>query len=166
MPEQERNHRRRWLSNEELRDKRVSHERFMTVVTMRDVNVHKIQMASNSYGEFLFVTLDRPKLALQQPLTFFGLGYHEYRERWISNVWQFHECYLGSRKLPIIPKAEAIAHISEQEAYVKANLPTEKRSDNAKIYELLSSMSDEDAAITDLQDFDFGWMFLGKDNTE
>src|SRR5579871_1058103 len=68
----------------------IGHQRFMRLLTDTQTTVHAISVTSNEYGEFLFVTMSRPDSARGERvyLTFWGGGYHEQRERWITNEWQ------------------------------------------------------------------------------
>ena len=62
---------------------RIGHGRFMTLLAEEATSVHRILESSNNYGEFLFVTLSRPGSREPLLVTFWGLGYHDYRERWL-----------------------------------------------------------------------------------
>jgi hypothetical protein len=74
------------LSEKERLFTRVSHERFMSYVADPRTSIHDAQLSTNNYGEFLFVTMSRPTEEEREQYTFFGLGYHEPRDRWISRM--------------------------------------------------------------------------------
>ncbi|MFC1961219.1 hypothetical protein ACFLYO_10990 [Chloroflexota bacterium] len=73
------------LTRIEMRDYRVSADRFDSFFADENVTIEKLTLDSNSFGEFMFVTLARPDQSLR--LTFHGLGFHEHRERWITDEW-------------------------------------------------------------------------------
>jgi hypothetical protein len=53
---------------------------------MEPTTIHAAELSSNSYGEFLLVTVSRPGEEKPTYLTLYGLGYHEYRERWSTET--------------------------------------------------------------------------------
>lgn len=142
----------------------ISHNRFMALMEQTDVNIHEIQESTNSFGEYLFVTVscrsEQPKLLY----TFWGLGYHEYRERWITNTWQWYESQQNPSKKAVLPKDEAIMQIKERAAFVRANATPTQQSRQAQLYELMADLTDEDGALSELEDL--GWMFLNDDGAD
>ena len=160
MSEREKSKRTVWLTQEELSNAKISDDRFMDLVSRRDVDVYKIQLSENDYGEYLFVTLKRRKQEKSRPLTFYGLGYHEHRERWISSVWEFYETHLDLGQTAM-RKVEAIEQLLERRLYVVSNVTPTKQSPQAQLYELYADLTDDDAALTELEDL--GWPLLGFD---
>ena len=75
-----------FTANEVLFD-RMSHQRFMNLFDDETTTIHRLTEEANSYGEFLFVTLSRPGSTGRIHVTFWGAGYHEYRERWLAEEW-------------------------------------------------------------------------------
>jgi len=150
-----------WLSEAETSRGRVPHARFIELVSRRDVTVHTIQNTTNAFGEFLFVTLSRRRQVSVHPLTFYGLGFHEARERWITDTWDFFESCQDRREFGVVPKAEALQHIREEEHYVASQSQPIKPTDTARLYAFLADLTDEDAALAELEDL--GWPLLGLD---
>jgi hypothetical protein len=150
---------------EQLYDQ-VSHTRFIALLLQPDIDIHEIKEDTNSFGSFVFVTLscrDEP----QKLLTMWGCGYHEHRERWITDSWQWYESYRKAENLPVIPKEEALAHVKDREAYVRANASPSQPSRRAQLYELLADVVDEDGALSELEDLEnLGWVFLSDDADE
>ncbi len=60
---------------------RVSKERFLEFLRDEKTSIHEAMDSENNYGNFLFVTVSRPGSSGRVGITFYGLGYHEYRER-------------------------------------------------------------------------------------
>lgn len=142
----------------------VSHDRLMPLVMQPDVDIHEVKEDSNSFGEYLFVTVSCRTEQPKKFYTFWGLGYHDQRERWIVDSWQW---YVSSRKeasLPVLPKGEAYTRIKEREAFVRSHITPADQSPRAKLYELLADLTDEDGALSELEDL--GWIFLSDDDEE
>jgi|SRR5690554_731736 len=78
-----------FTEREQLFD-RVSHDRLISFLDDETTAVHRVQESSNSYGEFLFVTVSRPGATRKLCVTFFGLGFHEHRERWVIDEWYWY----------------------------------------------------------------------------
>ncbi len=73
---------------------RVSDERFRSLLEDELTMVHRIEASHNDYGEFLFVTASRPGVKERICMTFYGLGFHEHRERWITDEWFWYQANL------------------------------------------------------------------------
>lgn len=151
-----------FTEREKLHDN-ISHTRFMALVMQPDVDVHEVKEDGNSFGEYVFVTLSCRTEQPKKLYTFWGLGYHEYRERWITDSWQWYESQQQPLKKPVLEKDEAITQIKEREAFVRANAAPTQQSRQAQLYELMADLTDEDGALSELEDL--GWMFLN-DNEE
>ena len=136
----------------------VSHDRFMGIVMQPDVDVHEIQESSNSFGEYLFVTVSCCNEQPKKLYTFWGLGYHDHRERWIVDSWQWYESQSKQASLPVLAKDKAYQRIKDREAFVKQHVTPTQQSPRAHLYEILADLTDEDGALTELEDL--GWMFL------
>lgn len=139
----------------------VSHKRLLALMMQPDIDVHEVEPSSNSFGEYLFVTLSCRAEQPKKLWTFWGLGYHEYRERWITDSWQWFESYRQAGEMPIIPKQEAYNQINERESFVRAQVNPAKPSRSAQMYELLAEFTDEDGALAELEDL--GWALLSGD---
>jgi len=63
------------LSEREQLFDRVSHERFLQILSDPKTQVHALEVSHNNYGEYLFVTLSRPGTTKRIFMTFYGLGY-------------------------------------------------------------------------------------------
>ncbi len=137
----------------------VSHDRFMALMLQPDVDIHEVKEDSNSFGEYLFVTVSCRTEQPKKLRTFWGLGYHEHRERWIADSWQWYESQRSTQSQPVLDKDEAYSQIKEREAFVRANATPSEQSPRAQLYEVLADLTDEDGALSELEDL--GWMFLG-----
>src|SRR5260221_663093 len=88
------------LTEHEQLYEHINHKRFLALLTDSETNVHHIDMSTNSFGEFLFVTMSRPVGEERSFLTFWGAGLHELRERWLTNEWRFYETQQFSHQIP------------------------------------------------------------------
>ncbi len=70
---------------------RVNQKRLDEILDDDQTIVHKIQESSNTFGELLFVTTSRPGDQGRVAMTFYGLVYHEHRERWLTNEWFWYQ---------------------------------------------------------------------------
>ena len=144
------------FTEKEQLDDRISRARFMTLVDDPNVDVNDIKVSTNAFGEFMFVTLSCRTIPASERLTFYGLGYHEQRERWITGYWRWYESIYNAKELDIIPKPEAKAQIQEREEFARdAAAASPVPSRRAQLYELMAHLTDEDGALTELEDL--GW---------
>lgn len=151
-----------FTEREQLYDQ-VSHARLLALVMQPDVDVHAVALSSNSFGEFLFISLSCQNEQPRKLLTFWGAGYHDHRERWIIDTWQWYESQRTADSLSILSKEAAYAQIKDREAFVRSQTTPTPPSERAKLYELLADLTDEDGALAELEDW--GWLFF-VDNEE
>jgi hypothetical protein len=141
------------FTEKEQLDDRISRARFMALVDDPNVDVNDIKVSTNAFGEFMFVTLSCRTKPGSEPLTFYGLGYHEQRERWITGYWRWYESIFDAKELGVIPKSEAKAQIQEREDFTRAGAATSPiPSQRAQLYSLMAHLTDEDGALTELED--------------
>lgn len=136
----------------------------MALVMQPDVDIHEVKEDSNSFGEYLFVTVSCRAEQPRKLYTFWGLGYHEYRERWITDSWQWYESQRNQARLPMLDKTEAVNQIGERTSFVQTNATPIEQSSGAQLYELIADLTDEDGALSELDDLDqLGWSLFGMD---
>lgn len=144
---------REWLFN------KVSHARFLAFLDDPKTRVHRIEESTNSYGEYLFVTVSRPGTPKRILVTFYGLGYHEYREKWIAEDWYWYESVQSSLiTQPTIPRDKAKHLIEERYCEVKAYAQQDTQTRHGQLFEMLADLTDEDGAWAEVQDMP-GWLF-------
>lgn len=150
-----------FTEREKLYDQ-VSHDRFMAIVMQPDVDIHEVKEDHNSFGEYLFVTISCRSEQPKKLYTFWGMGYHDHRERWMTETWQWYESQRKHERLSTLEKDQAYQQIKDHEAYVRANASPTEQSSRARLYELLADFTDEDGALTEIDDLDsLGWSLLG-----
>ncbi len=137
---------------------RVSHARLMQLLDDPKTRVHRIEESSNSFGEYLFVTLSRPGSAKRVSMTFYGLGYHEYRERWIADEWFWYEPNDTPGVVrPVLDREAAWQHIEQRYQEVRSYAQNEAQSRRGQLFEMLADLTDEDGAWAEMQDLP-GWL--------
>lgn len=145
------------LTEHEQLFSRLSDRRLRELLFTPDTTVHSIELSSNNYGEFLFITASRPKGRGREVLTFWGLGYHEDRERWLTQEWFWYRSdpYRNSAASLSGSEAELILETRVEEVKHYAN--TSPQSHRGKLFELLADLTDEDGAKTELDDLGNLW---------
>src|SRR4051794_5908978 len=68
----------------------VGHKRLLELIQAEETIVHQAQVSSNNYGEFLFITASRPKGDKREVASFWGLGFHDRRDRYILDEWNWY----------------------------------------------------------------------------
>lgn len=138
--------------NEQLFD-RVSHERFQKIASDLETRIHQIQVSTNNYGEFLFVTTSRTVNNSRAHLTFWGLGYHEYRERWISEEWFWYQGFPSPDldKMTLI-KGEVTELINQHEQEIASLQGSTVQTEHGKLFDMLADLTDDDGALSELED--------------
>lgn len=134
----------------------ISDGRFQKFLAEEATHIQEVQLSNNTFGEFLFVTISHPHEGKRQSLTFFGLGFHEYRERWITETWSW---YVTARNLTkaILDKQVALRHIEDRRADIAPYLTDTQPSPRARLYELLADLTDDDGALAELEDLGDDW---------
>ncbi len=133
---------------------RLSHPRFEALLRDEQTTIHDVKLDTNLYGEFLFVTLSHQQAAERQALTFFGLGFHEHRERWLT-TWSWYETDLrGERQKSRLDKPQVLEQIAARHAEVVSYGTPHQSSKRAQLYTLLADLTDEDGALSEMEDLD------------
>ena len=149
------------LSEKELLFWRVSDERFQAILEDEQTIIHKIRPSSNNFGEFLFVTTSRPGEQGRVAMTFYGLGYHEYRERWITDEWFWYQSnYYPKEMEKQIPKEEARALLEARKEDIQPDLEKDTQTERGRLFEILADLTDEDGALAEMEDLGSMAIFL------
>ena len=79
------------ITEEEATSWRVSDEKLKEILATPNTSVHDIQITANDFGEFLYLTASRTNTPQRTYMVFYGLGYHQSRERWITQEWFWYQ---------------------------------------------------------------------------
>jgi hypothetical protein len=115
--------------------------------------IHSMETSSNSYGEFLFVTLTRG----DQHYTFYGYGFHEQRETWITDTWRYYSTTPTKKTLEQrLTATEAEWRLNQRQREIKADQAADDStpSERALLFALLADLTDEDGAMSELDDLE------------
>src|SRR5688572_15831534 len=138
--------------HEELFD-RVLHQRFIDILSEQTTTIHQISVDNNQFGEFLFVTLSRPSKLQPALVTFWGLGFHEYRERWLTQEWNWYSANHFPKTLEQrLTHEEALQLIQARRDEIAPHLGDTQQSGRGKLFEMLADMFDEDDALAEFED--------------
>ncbi len=150
----------------ELLDSRLSHTRFTELVNQPTTHIHEIKLTTNLYGEWLFITLSAHIPTLMwggaakrqlRHITFWGMGYHESRERWECDDWRWHEAQLFGDALRTqrLSKPRVWLEINERRTFCLAEAKAEPPpSAHANAFAFLADLTDEDGVTTELEDLE------------
>lgn len=143
---------------------RISDRRFRTLLEDEATTIHKVGIDSNNYGEFLFVTLSRAAGSQRSVATFWGMGYHEYRERWITDHWRWYR----SNPLPQtleqqLTREEAAEQLQARQEEIAPYAARDTQTGRGRLYEMLADLTDEDGAISEIEELNDLWDELADD---
>jgi len=135
---------------------RVTDERLKEILASPDTTTHTINQSTNTFGEFTFLTASRRVGQNRIFMTFYGLGYHEYRERWIHKEWfwyQSQESVVDTQtKLP----GEEVREMLEQRLVeISPHLGEDTQTERGQMFEQFADLTDDDAALAEMQDLGF-----------
>lgn len=131
----------------------VSDHRFRDIVEGDGTVIHEIEETYNNYGEFLFVTVSRRAGERRVCVSFYGYGYHEYRERWYTDEWHFYRANSFPDRLERrVPLEKAQELIDRRRTAIAPYVKEEPQSERAQLYELLAELTDDDGALVELED--------------
>lgn len=132
---------------------RVSDVRFRAFIDDEQTRVNFIREDGNNYGEFLFVTVSRTINNQTASVSFFGLGFHDHRERWLTEEWFWYENHPASAVLrQTLDKDEAKALIQKRRDQIYPYVTDAQQSARAKLFETIADFTDDDAAYSELGD--------------
>jgi hypothetical protein len=137
--------------NEQLWDQ-VSDERLRALIEDPATIIHKLDVDANNYGEFVFVTLSREADGQRHLLTFWGMGYHESRERWITKHWNWYRAnpFPDTLKQQMLLE-EAQELLEQRRTEIAPYLSDDTQTSRGKLFEMLADLTDEDGAYTELE---------------
>jgi len=139
---------------------RVSNDRFKEIIDNDQTIIHSIKESSNNNGEFLFVTASRHGNQGRICMTFYGCGYHEHRERWITNEWFWYQDNPFPDMLAqTIAKEEADELLQQRLESIHPYVQPDTQTDRGRLFEILADLTDEDGALAEMEDLDelSGW---------
>jgi hypothetical protein len=135
---------------------RVKDERLREILAVPNTTTHTIKLSTNTFGEFLFLTASRGVGQQRICMTFYGLGYHEYRERWISEEWfwyQSEESHVDTQNQ--LSGEEVGEKLEQRLAEISPRFGEDTQTELGRMFEEFADMTDDDAALAEMQDLGF-----------
>lgn len=143
------------LTETEQRYYQISHARLLALLHDPQTTVHRVTLDHNNYGDYLFITLSRTEKDIRRAITFYGLGYHRYREAWVKDTWHWYEHHPIDRLYQeAVSKDEALVQIEARHAEIAQEPVSQDPSDRAVLFALLGDLADDDFAQSELEDWD------------
>ncbi len=143
------------MNQQEVLYGRINNERLSEILTGNQTIIHTIQESSNNYGEFQFVTTSRPGGQGRVAMTFFGLGYHEHRERWLTNEWFWYQANVYPEIMRNqIDKEDAKKMIQQRLESILPYSQEDTQSEHGKLFEILADLTDDDGALVEMEDLE------------
>ena len=141
------------ISEKEVARWRVTDKRLREILAIPNTTTHTIKLSTNTFGEFLFLTTSRGVGSQRVCMTFYGLGYHEYRERWLHKEWFWYQSQEGAVELQTkIPGEEVFEKLEQRLEEISSQLGQDTQTDLGQMFERLADLTDDDAALAEMQD--------------
>ena len=136
----------------------MSEHRFQQLLADEQTTIHTVRPDSNSFGEFLFITVSRPEAGQRQFWTFYGCGYHEFRERWYSQEWAwFQDHPFAETTARRISREEAEALLQARRDEIAPDAHEAIQTGRGKLFEIIADLTDEDGALAEMDDLGDLW---------
>jgi hypothetical protein len=137
---------------------RMSDSRFQRLLADEQTTIHRVQQDSNSFGEFLFVTVSRPEEGKQQYWTFYGYGFHEFRERWYTQEWAwFQDHPFAETKEQRVSREEAEELLQARREEIAPYVRDDTQTGQGRLYEMIADLTDDDGALAEMDDLGDLW---------
>ena len=132
---------------------RVTHKRFLEILQDQKCKIHTVIESGNTFGDFLFVTVSRENNGRQMMVTFYGLGFHEYRDRWFIDEWHWYQSFSNSESCEgEISKDDAVRQVEARKDEISPFAEKANQSQAGHLFEMLADLTDDDGAIADFDD--------------
>lgn len=127
--------------------------------------IHKTHLSSNQYGEFLFITASRTTSGGTECLTFYGMGLHDYRDRWYVDEWKWYTGYLtADLRQQHLAMADLQTLLDQRRADIADDVAAHQPSRDGQLFEMLADLTDDDGALAEMQDLGLLWHSLTGDD--
>ena len=131
----------------------VNHGRFQGILSDDQTTIHRVGESSGGLGDFLSVTISRPADQRRICLTFYGMGFHQYRERWFIDEWHWYEDpWPPPADLEqAIPKEEAEAMLQERRESIHPHIRQETQTERGRVFEEAANRMNEEDGREELE---------------
>ena len=140
------------FTEREYLHRRVGHQRFQEILNHDQITIHTIEESSYGLGEFLHVTISRVAAQRRVCLTFYGLGFHEYRERWFTDEWFWYETHLFPENLDqTLSQEEVEAMIQQRLESISPFVEMDTQTKAGRMFEMVANRMNEEDAREELE---------------
>ena len=132
------------LTENEALFSRVSYSRLKEIIKNPDVEVAELERTTNTYGEFLFISIMEKENPF--PIVFYGFGIHEYRSQYLNDTIHYYSGNLIDEPKRI-SKAYALKTIEKNHSKwkkIEAREPIEEDT----LFSEMADIADEDGAMS------------------
>lgn len=141
------------FTESEILFNRITHKRFLEMLQDPKNKIHTIIESENAYGEFLFVTISREINGKPSIVTFYGLGFHEYRDRWFTDEWHWYKSYANSETCKgEISRVDAVKQVEARKNEILPYADRATQSEAGYLFETIADLTDDDGAIAEFDD--------------
>lgn len=147
------------FTHDEALFNRVTDARMREILDRPDVTIYQPHESSNSFGEFLFITVEvhAKTGAPADRWTFYGYGFSDAADRWVIDSWTFYFASLTPTE-GIVTAFAALVGLDSRRMdigrWAMADMARgQQQSARGQLFDLLTEASDEDAALCDVEDF-------------
>ena len=133
----------------------VRDERFQEILNDEQTTIHVVAEGSLDLGEFLHITVSRQAAQRRVSLTFYGLGFHEYRERWFTDEWHWYET---DPEAPVVeqtvPKERAEEMMEQRLQRIGSNVEPNTQTERGRLFEEVVNLMNEEDTVARPEDPD------------
>ena len=141
------------FSEEEVNRLRIPDEKLQEILANPNTNIHSINASTNTFGEFMFLRTSKGMGQNRIRMTFYGLGYHQYRERWLYEEWFWYQSQgdMGGQREPMSLE-DAQRQLEKRRNALSPFFYEYEQSEYGWMFERMADMTDDDAALAEMQD--------------
>lgn len=138
------------LTENEVLFDRVSSKRLIQIIQNPKHKVLESSRDSNSYGEFRFITIADSK----KVVTFFGNGFHEYRDRYFAKEWHIGDddsLSVWKKRHPRarpLDKTKVLQNLRLEIIEYESRNRRHQQSSRGRSFDTFSDLSDDDSMIS------------------
>jgi hypothetical protein len=141
------------ITEKEVSRWRVTDKRLKEILSNPRTTTHTIKLSTNTFGEFLFLTASRGAGQPRICMTFYGLGYHEYRERWLHKEWFWYQSEESHVDIQSKLSEKEVNEILEKRlAEISPHFGNDVQTELGIMFEQFADLTDDDAALAEMQD--------------
>ena len=132
---------------------RMGNRHFLELMRAPNTTIHQADVSSNVWGEFLFVTASRADEGKRNAITFWGLGFHERRDRYLMDEWFWYETKPPSGEEDVVvSKADFEQIVNKRRGELEAYARGHSQSKEGELFDLIADLTDEDGAAAEMDD--------------